>query len=158
MSRFRPLHGVLIVAAFVALVLVAAWAWEGGFTRPHYQRVGPDSSGIVRLGLGDLEAKDVRFYRFLNAANQEVRFFVARDGAGTIHVAFDANELCYKLKRGYRHQGDWVVCNKCDKAFRLEEVNAGGGGCTPIPLDHRVDGEDLVLAENDILEGWRYFR
>jgi Predicted membrane protein len=50
------------------------------------------------------------------------------------------------------------VCNKCDKSFRLAEVNAGGGGCKPVPLEHRVSGDELVIAEADILEGWRLFR
>ena len=40
----------------------------------------------------------------------------------------------------------------------IEEVNAGGGGCNPIPLRHAVEGEELVIAEADILGGWRLFR
>jgi uncharacterized membrane protein len=75
-----------------------------------------------------------------------------------LQVAFDANESCAKTKRGYRHEGEWLVCNKCDKSFRLAEVNAGGGGCNPVPLAHAVEGEELVIAEADILGGWRLFR
>lgn len=158
MKRFRPLYGVLLVLAFVGLVVVGDYAWEGRLTGPGHERVSPDANGVVRISLAGLDTGEVSFYRFLNAANQEVKFFVGRDSDGVVQVAFDANELCYKLKRGYRHEGDWVTCNKCDKSFRLNEVNAGGGGCKPIPLHHRVEGEQLVLVERDILEGWRYFR
>jgi len=38
------------------------------------------------------------------------------------------------------------------------EVNAGGGGCKPIPLGHRVQGDKLLIAESDVLKGWGLFR
>ena len=123
-----------------------------------FQQVSPDRGGNVRIDLASLKPQEVRFYRFLNSGNQEVRFFVGRDGLGKVQVAFDANETCAKSKRGFRHEGEWMVCNKCDKSFRLSEVSSGGEGCTPIPLHHRMDGTNLVLAENDVLQGWRLFR
>jgi len=30
--------------------------------------------------------------------------------------------------------------------------------CAPTPVRFRVEGADIVLAENDLLVGWRYFR
>jgi len=159
MNRFRPLHAIVLVLLAGALIYGADYYFlRGGGARADYERISPAPDGTVRIGVGDLGPSQVRFYRFLNTGNQEVMFFVGRDKDGNLQVAFDANELCAKLKRGYRHDGDWVVCNKCDKAFRLEEVNAGGGGCKPVPLVHRVEGSELVLTEGEILQGWRYFR
>ena len=157
MRRFKPIHGVFVVLLFVGAVLVADMAFDGRFGGSGYERVRPER-GQVTVNLADLKPKDVRFYRFLNSGNQEVRFFVGRDGTGQVQVAFDADEQCAKGKRGFRHEGEWMVCNKCDKAFRLNTVNSGGEGCTPIPLHHRVEGQELVLAESDILQGWRLFR
>jgi uncharacterized membrane protein len=158
MRRFKPIHGILIVVLFVAAVLVADMAIEGRLGGSRYEVVRPDRSGMVSVDLTHLKPLDVHFYRFLNAGNQEVRFFVGRDGAGTVQVAYDASEVCAKLKRGFRHEGEWVICNKCDKSFRIAEVNAGGGGCKPIPLEHRVAGDRLLIAENDMLKGWSLFR
>jgi uncharacterized membrane protein len=157
MRRFKPIHGVLIVLAFVAAVLGADYVLEGRLGAG-LERVGPGPDGNVRVSLAGLEPQQVRFYQFLNAGNQEVRFFVGRDGAGHVQVGFDGNEICFKTKRGYRHEGEWLVCNKCDKSFRLAAVNQGGGGCNPIPLRHQVQGEELVIAEADVLGGWRLFR
>jgi hypothetical protein len=28
----------------------------------------------------------------------------------------------------------------------------------PTPVVHRVEGDTLVIAESDMLKGWRYFR
>lgn len=160
MRRFRPIHGLLLVG--LLLLPVVGWAlarelFPERFTG--HERVEVDDRGEVRIHLAGLEPQQVRFFRYLNYGNQEVRFFAGRDENGTVQVAFDANELCYKTKRGYQYQGDgWLVCRKCDKAFRLAEANAGGGGCNPVPLVHRLDGDTLVLQEGQILEGWRYFR
>lgn len=156
MKTFRPLHGVLLVA----LVLILFLGLDSLYGRHgrDFVRVAPDASGRVEIPVGDLKANEVRFYRFLNSGNQEVKFLVGRDGAGRIQVAFDAAETDFKRRRGFRAEGAWLVNNKCDTAIRLAEVNDGRGGCAPVPLRHLVEGDRLLLAENDILEGWRYFR
>jgi uncharacterized membrane protein len=156
--RLRPVHGVFVVLLVMGLVLLADWALEGGFERADYRRVSPDAQGFVRLDTRDLRPLEVRFYRFLNSGNQEVKFFVGRDESGALQVAFDASENDFKRKRGFRAEGAWMVNNKCDTAVRLAEVNAAPSGCAPTPLRFRQEGTRILLAENDVLEGWRYFR
>ncbi len=158
MAKLRPIHAAAGVVLFTAVILAADYVIDRGFRAASFNRVSPDSNGQVILDLADLSPGDLRFYRFLNTGNQEVKFFVGRDRNSQFQVAFDANQICYKAKRGYRHQDEWVVCNKCDKAFRVAGVNDGGGGCMPVPLAHTVAGNQLVLKESDILTGWRYFR
>lgn len=158
MKRFEPLHGFLIVVLFVGAVLGVDFATSGGFGYADFERVTPDDQGLVRIDISELQPRQVRFFRFLNTGNQEVKFFVGRDAEGEVHVAFDASVTDYKRKRGFRHEGDWMVNNKCDTAVRLAEVNAGGGGCKPVVLEHRLENESVVLTETDILSGWRYFR
>jgi uncharacterized membrane protein len=155
--RLRPVHGALVVALVVAGVLGAQYFFEGGAARASHVQVRPEPGGGVAIPVGDLGNGAVRFYRFLNSANQEIDFFVGRDAAGTVQVGFDASEVCMKKRRGFRHEGEWVVCNFCDKAFRLRDVNADPGGCAPVALKHRVEGDRLLLAENDLLAGWRLF-
>lgn len=156
MRRFRPIHGILLVLVLMASILAAERFLSAG--RAGTTRVGPDAEGRVAIDVKDLAPSSVRFYRFLNAGNQEVRFLVGRDPAGALVVAFDASENDFKRKRGFRHEGEWLVNNKCDTATRLVEVNAGKSGCAPAPLAYRVEGDRVVLTEDDILGGWRFFR
>ena len=158
MRRFRPVHGVVIVLLVIAAILTAELALEGKLKGESYELVKPGRDGMVEVGLQGLGPQQVRFYRFLNRGNQEVKFFVGRDAQGQLQVAFDADEVCAKGKRGFRHEGEWMVCNKCDKAFRLSQVNEGGGGCKPVPVAFRQDGDRLLIAEADVLNGWRLFR
>lgn len=156
--RFKPIHGVLLVALVMAAFLAVGWGIQALHGRGDFRRVAPDPGGQVRIDVGDLAAGRARFYRFLNPSNQEVEFFVARDATGTLQVAFNAGDSHYKLRRGFSVQDGWVVDNKCGTTTRLTEVNDGGPGCKPVPLEHRLEGDQLVLAERDILAGWRYFR
>lgn len=155
--RLRTTHAVLIVALVIAGVLGAQYFFEGGAARASYIQVRPDAQGAVAIPLDGLAPGNVRFYRFLNHANQEIDFFVGRDASGTVQAGFDASEVCMKKRRGFRHEGEWMVCNFCDKAFHLEDVNADAGGCAPVALKHRVEGDRLLLSESDLLGGWRLF-
>src|SRR6185295_7630630 len=155
--RFRPIHGILAVLAVLGVGLFAELALEGRLGKGSYERVSPGADHMVRIDVARLNPLEVRFYRFLNSSNQEIKFFVGKDAGGVVQVAFDASEVCAKGKRGFRPQGEWVVCNKCDKAFRLASINNGGGGCEPVPVAHHEEGGQLVLAEADVLTGWRLF-
>jgi uncharacterized membrane protein len=156
MRKVTPLTAITFVVLFCALFLGVDWL------RHRDDRVllpaRPGVDGLVRIDVSDLEPLQVRFYRFLNPANQEVRFLVGRDEHGVIQVAFDAGDSHYKVGRGFSHQDGWIIDNKCETTTRLSEVNAGGSGCKPTPLAHQVVGDELVLREADILAGWRYFR
>lgn len=153
MTRFKPIHGLLLVPLFMVAIFVLA----GGFGIVRHQRVAPDPNGELRIDVSDLGPAEVRFYRFLNRGNQEVKFLVGRDETGTIQVGFDASETHARVGRGFRHEGEWLVDDKCDTASRLSGVNQGGGGCRPVPLEHSLDEQELVLQESDILRGWRLF-
>lgn len=154
--RIRPIHAVFVVAFFVGAVLLAELAIDSRTRRGDGEQVMP-KDGVVKVDVAGIAPGQVRFYDFLNPGNQEVRFLVGRDQSGTLQVAFDAAENDFKRKLGFRQEGDWLVNNKCETAVRLEEVNAGTSGCRPQPLRHRLEGQTLVLAESDILAGWRYF-
>jgi len=156
MRRFRPLHAVILVVVFLAAILGADRLISGNSNR--YERVRPDPQGNVRIAVGDLEPNAARFYRFLNSGSQEVRFLVGRDDLGELLVAFDASENDFKMNRGFRVLDGWVSNNKCDTSFRLGDVMSHPSNCAPTPVRFRVEGDEIVLAENDLLAGWRYFR
>ena len=160
-ARLRPVHGILLVAFFMGAVLLADWAFDRGHGR-RFEKILASPDGQVRVQVAGLAPGQVRFYEYLNRGNQEVRFLVGRDRSGALQVAFDAAETDFKRKLGFRQEGDWLVNNKCETALRLEEVNAGTGGCRPVPLKHLVvggqAGQTLLLREDDLLAGWRYFR
>ncbi len=158
MQKLTTKSAIAIVLGFGGLFLGLELAGDAWLKRPDFERVRPDAQGQVRIDVSDLGRLEVRFYRFLNAGNQEVQFLVGRDRDGVVQVGFNANAGHYKTRRGFSYQDGWIVDNKCETTTRLSAINQGGRGCKPAPLAHRVLGDELLLRESDILEGWRYFR
>ena len=156
MSKLTPRTALALVVGFAALVLGIEVV--SGSHGHRFERIRPDPDGVVRIDVGEFENLDVQFYRFLNAGNQEVEFLVGRDRHGEIQVGFNSNDNHAKTRRGFSYQDGWIIDNKCETTTRLSAINQGGGGCKPTAVDHRVEGDELVLLESDILKGWRYFR
>jgi uncharacterized membrane protein len=140
----------------VLAVVGAAVAW---FLLP--QDIGrftsvDSSNEIVRIAKSDVAGGDARFYEYAGA-DGPIKFFVVKSSDGIYRAAFDTCDVCYKAKKGYRQEGDYMVCNNCDQAFKTSMVNAVKGGCNPAPL-HRVENKDhIVIRTADLETGNRYF-
>ena len=74
-----------------------------------------------------------------------------------IRAAFNACDVCYLDKKGYRQEGDDMVCNNCGQRFPSELINEVRGGCNPSPLVRTIEGDEVVIRVDDILSGARYF-
>ena len=74
-----------------------------------------------------------------------------------VRAAFDACDVCYAAKKGYRQEGNFMVCNNCGQKFISTRINEVRGGCNPAPLERKIVGDKLVIATADILTGARYF-
>jgi uncharacterized membrane protein len=74
-----------------------------------------------------------------------------------VRAAFNACDVCFPAKKGYRQEGDEMVCNNCGSRFPANQINEVRGGCNPSPLDRAVDGDMLIIRVKDILRGLDYF-
>jgi RNA polymerase subunit RPABC4/transcription elongation factor Spt4 len=119
------------------------------------QAVDPEN-GAVRIPLAALQDGKAHFFSF-GAGERTVRFFALRKSDGSIGVALDACNACYRAKRGYRQDGDQVICNNCGMAFRPEDIGVVTGGCNPIPLVHTVTGDAVVVKTEVLEQGRKYF-
>jgi len=54
-----------------------------------------------------------------------------KDKFGTVHVAFDACDVCYEAKKGYKQNGDVMLCLNCGKTFSITSIGIDNtvGGC-----------------------------
>ncbi len=86
-----------------------------------------------------------------------IRYFILKSSDGIIRAAFDACDVCWPANKGYYQDGDVMVCRNCGRRFASVLVNEVKGGCNPAPLERSVQGEQLILKVQDILEGKQYF-
>ena len=86
-----------------------------------------------------------------------IRYFILQSADGIIRAAFDACDVCWPSGKGYYQEGDNMVCRNCGRKFASVKVNEVKGGCNPAPLKRVVVGDELVIRNEDILAGKKYF-
>jgi uncharacterized membrane protein len=153
-------RGVLpwIVAA-VAVVAVAAgvvgWTAAGGGKGGKYPLVRAEE-GRIAIPLAQVSDGKAHFFSYRSGVTS-VDFFVLKSHDGVIRAALDTCDVCYQAQKGYRQEGDVMVCNSCDQKFSSDRINEVKGGCNPAPLGRSVEGDRVVIAAAELESGVRYF-
>lgn len=111
----------------------------------------------ITIPASTLDDGQARFYRYTTAAGRELRLFVMKSADGVVRAAFDACDVCYRERRGYRQDGDAMVCNNCGKAFPSNRINDVQGGCNPAPIERTIANGQVVLRAAALEQGSFYF-
>jgi high-affinity iron transporter len=115
-------------------------------------QVGAD--GAVRIPLSAFQGTALQRFA-VTIEGTPVRFFaIPVEEGGEIATAFDACEICGT--RGYYQDGPSVTCLHCGSAIYPPSIGQKGG-CNPIPLPSRVEGDALVLSGADLAAGAAIF-
>lgn len=111
----------------------------------------------VTLAASTFDDGRARFYRYATSIGRDVVFFVMKSSDGVVRAAFDACDVCYRERKGYRQSGDVMICNNCGKAFRSVDINVLQGGCNPAPIERSVQAGQILLKAADLDLGAAYF-
>ena len=99
---------------------------------------------------------DGNLHRFtLQNDGVNIRMIVIRRPDQSLATALDACEICGS--QGYYQDGANVICKNCASAIFVPTIGIAGG-CNPVPLASRVEGDMLVVEAGDLIAGGRYFR
>lgn len=157
----QPSSGKKLMAPIAVLVLavlaVGGWFLFGSTSAGGPEVVSAGQDGKITFESAGFSDGKAKFYRFKGQSGP-IDFFVVRSHDGVIRSAFDTCDVCYKALKGYRQEGDDMVCNNCDMRFKTNMINVVKGGCNPAPLKRQQIGEKVVIAANDIKKGAWYFK
>ena len=109
-----------------------------------------------RFPLSTFDDYKAHYYTYVHE-EQAIKFFILKSADGVVRAAFDACDVCYGAKKGYRQDGEEMVCVNCGLRFPANRINEVRGGCNPAPLHRTVKGDTLVIQADDIVAGLRYF-
>lgn len=117
----------------------------------------PDAAGVIKIGVD--QVKDGKLHRFALVTDDGhvVRFFLINKSMGQgvkLGVVYDACMLCGDM--GYIQENNEVICIACNVRIFLPSIGKAGG-CNPIPLEHVIEGGEVVLSVADLDKGARYF-
>jgi uncharacterized membrane protein len=98
------------------------------------------------LGMG------AKFFSYRTKNNTVVRFFAMLDARKAIHVAFDACDVCYQARKGYRIVNQFAVCNNCGRRFPVTAIGTDNltGGCWPSYLPASMSGVLVEIKTADL--------
>tara|TARA_Y100000310_G_C20515856_1_gene731150 strand:+ start:454 stop:894 length:441 start_codon:yes stop_codon:yes gene_type:complete len=111
------------------------------------------AGGTIEIPLNQI-TETLQKYEF-DADGTKVRYLVGLGTDGKVRTAFDACDVCGG-SQGYSQKGTDVVCNKCGKVFRIDDLgtrNTQGGGCWPSYLKHDVNGDSVFISMNELKAG-----
>jgi uncharacterized membrane protein len=115
-----------------------------------------ETADTVRIPLKALDSGKALFLS-LETDGRQMHFFALKSRDGAYRAALDACDVCFQSNRGYRQEGDLMVCNQCGQAFPSDRIGEVKGGCNPHPLARGIEGQHLVIKRTDIVAGKDYF-
>lgn len=153
----------VMIAVMAVLILGAAalgYMWmsspSGGVATTSTAGAASDGT-VVKIEAAMFKDGKAHFFKYDAPGDITVRYFVIKSSDGVIRAAFDACDVCWRAGKGYKQDGDVMVCVNCNRRFPSVKVNEVKGGCNPAPLKRSVQNGKVVIQVADILEGRRYF-
>ncbi len=115
-----------------------------------------DACDSIVIMLSDLTTT-AQFYEY-EAVSATVHYFALLDEGGEPHVAVDACDVCYGAKKGYRQDGDEMVCNNCGLTFDIDGIGSENrtGGCNPGYIPIEITAESVII-EPEALEAASWY-
>ncbi|TAL22739.1 MAG: DUF2318 domain-containing protein [Nitrospirae bacterium] len=122
--------------------------------RPAYPEA-PVSGETITIDIKTLKEETPVFYSMRHKGKIIVFFVVKIKGEAQSY--FDACARCYPEKLGYRVDGQYVICRKCDIRYSMESLKAGFGSCYPIALRGKTEGGKYLIDKKTVMEGEKLF-
>jgi len=90
----------------------------------------------------------------IDVGGTEVRVIAILDSSGTVRAGLDACMICGH--QGYYQDGKNVICRNCGAVIYVPTIGLAGG-CNPIHLDYRIEGDSLRIAATALADATQFF-
>jgi uncharacterized membrane protein len=146
-ERFWKLAGT--AASLLVIVLISA---QFIYSRTAHAMSAPErvsvANGEAQVPTGILADHDLHLM-VVNVGGTDVRLIAILDASGTVRVGLDACAICGH--QGYYQDGNNVICRNCGAVIYVPTIGLAGG-CNPVHIDYRVEGDYLRIG-SAALEG-----
>ena len=159
-SKGMIIGGVVAGILVVAFAAVSAGMLDGLFKKSPAETAKAagvvETADAVRIPLKALDSGKALFLS-LESGGRQYYYFALKSRDGAYRAALDACDVCFKSNRGYRQEGDLMVCNNCGQSFPSNRIGEIKGGCNPHPLARGIEGNYLVIRKAEIVARKDYF-
>ena len=134
----------LVGATVVIILAMASQAFAASpFVDPAPEAVTGPATGELSLSTAGWGTGELHKFSYA-VGTAQVRFIAAKLDDGSIATAIDACAVCGI--KGYMQDkdGNIVVCKNCNAPIPIHTMGEGGG-CNPLPLASRMQGDTLLV-------------
>ena len=143
--------------AACSLLFCCLVMFSGCAKQPAQYQEAPVQGSRISIPISQVNDGNAHFYSY-RKSGRHINFFVRSDSKGAVSAYFDACYTCYKKKKGYRQEGENLICNECSMKFGLsEETWSERDGCDPIPLNSAREDNRLLIDTTVIEKGAKLF-
>jgi uncharacterized membrane protein len=146
-------NGTRFLSAAIVAVALIALTFASCARKPEYP-TAPASEGAIQFSISKLAEGKPSFHS-LEHEGTRIDYFILKVN-GTVESYFDACAKCYPKKRGYRAEGQELVCVACGQRFPVKGLK-GIGSCYPLPLKGTTEGDTYVIDGKELIRGAKYF-
>ncbi len=148
---------ILILALCLFLVVAFLTKGFGFFKSNSTDQPTTNGDDFVSIPLSNI-TDNAKWYEYDFGSNK-IKFFAVKASDGTIKTAFDACDVCYTEKKGYRQEEDYMVCNNCGNRYPIDGLgteNKQPGGCWPGYLANTIEEDNILVKKSDLESNkWR---
>jgi len=150
----KNLQGALLTALLIGLMLCTTFSLAAAETKSKkVTELKSKDSLTLSIAVKDL-SDTAQYFSYKGKDGKKTQFFALLDNLKVPHIAFDACEVCYAAKKGYRQDGVWSVCNNCGQKYPIKSIGVENktGGCWPAYLPVEIVKDQIVINVSTLTE------
>lgn len=116
-------------------------------------------NGQVKIKAELLNDGLAHYYNVKMPSGKIIYFFVVKDKNGIYRAAANACKICFDARKGFRQEGNYMVCNTCGNKYPMEKIATEKGGCNPGPIDPNLKSEngEIIINQANLEEALELF-
>ncbi|MBI4286863.1 MAG: DUF2318 domain-containing protein [Chloroflexi bacterium] len=131
-------------ATLVIMLAMASQAFAASpFIDPPAQPVAASTAGDITLSTAGWQTGELHKFSYA-VGDAEVRFLAAKLEDGAVATSLDACQVCGVNGYMQEKDGNAVICKRCNAPIPMGTMGEGGG-CNPLPLASRTQGDTLII-------------
>ena len=149
--------GKIWILVLCSIFLITAFLTKGFGLFGSNPGSSTNTDGFISIPISEI-TNQAKWYEY-EFKGEKIRLFAIKADDGTIKTAFDACDVCYRYGKGYRQEGDYMVCNNCGNRYPITGLgteNKNPGGCWPGYLPNVIKGDNITIKKSDLENNrWR---
>ncbi|MFX0119352.1 MAG: DUF2318 domain-containing protein [Promethearchaeota archaeon] len=136
---------IVSIVGFAAIIILQ----ENNTSSTKFLLPQKEGDNVV-LSISNLN-NNAKFYNY-QTESVKIAYFAVIGSDNNVHIAFDACDVCFAEKKGYRQNNAVMVCNNCGKQFNINSIGTDNiqGGCWPSYLPITVTDGTVQIKISDI--------